>query len=358
MKTQNDNKDFDKGIQGEDGEEDGEDPDQASEEGDPDLIFKVKLDSPEPKGVKISKKNVCLVTIVRSEDLNKNEEAQKKLIEFFLNQRDPTWTQQFKNAVMLGPTLDEDDMMLQDIDLYEALYHFVAIGWKVFFAIIPPASVWNGAASFIISLALIGVVTFVVGEFATVLGCVLGIPESITAITLVALGTSLPDTFASMTAARNSKNADSAIGNITGSNAVNVYLGLGLPWAIASIYWQSNKNKDYEVKAGPLAFSVVVFLLVALVCFAVLLARRFVSSSKILNLSKHIFHLVCWSRAWRFSGWKICIRLFPVWFMGHLYFDVYPPGIRCHIRKRKRMNRMNPKKCKDHEQHYWKMNIF
>ena len=46
MKTQNDNKDFDKGIQGEDGEE-GEDPDQASEEGDPDLIFKVKLDSPE-----------------------------------------------------------------------------------------------------------------------------------------------------------------------------------------------------------------------------------------------------------------------------------------------------------------------
>lgn len=33
-------------------------------------------------------------------------------------------------------------------------------------------------------------------------------------------------------------------------------------------------NKDYEVKAGPLAFSVMVFLAVAMVCFAVLLARR------------------------------------------------------------------------------------
>lgn len=178
---------------------------------------------------------------------------------------------------MLGPTLDEEDMLVQEIDLYEALYHFAAIGWKVFFATIPPAGVWNGAASFLVSLAYIGAVTFVVGEFATVLGCVLGIEESVTAITLVALGTSLPDTFASMNAAKNASNADAAIANITGSNAVNVYLGLGLPWALASIYWQSNMNKDYEVKAGPLAFSVVVFLVVALVCFAVLLARRAVS---------------------------------------------------------------------------------
>ena len=51
------------------------------------------------------------------------------------------------------------------------------------------------------SLVMIGIVTFIVGEIATVLGCAVGLKESITAITLVALGTSLPDTFASMTAA-------------------------------------------------------------------------------------------------------------------------------------------------------------
>jgi hypothetical protein len=69
------------------------DNDEGSEEGEPDLIFKVKLDKPEPKGVKISKKNICLVTIVRNEEFNKNEESQRKLIEFYLAQRDPTWTQ-------------------------------------------------------------------------------------------------------------------------------------------------------------------------------------------------------------------------------------------------------------------------
>ena len=272
---QTDDKAFNQKIQ----DEGSDEPVQESEEGDPDLIFKVKLDSPEPKGVKISKKNVCLVTIVRNEEFNKNEESQRKMIEFYLAQRDPTWSQQFKNAVMLGPTLDEEDMMVQEINLYEALMHFCSIGWNVLFATIPPATVWNGSASFLVSLAYIGGVTFVVGEFATVLGCVLGIEESVTAITLVALGTSLPDTFASMNAAKNASNADAAIANITGSNAVNVYLGLGLPWAIASIYWQSNMQKDYEVKAGPLAFSVVVFLITAMICFAVLIARRFVSIS-------------------------------------------------------------------------------
>jgi len=62
------------------------------------------------------------------------------------------------------------------------------------------------------------------------------------AITFVALGTSLPDTFASKTAAANEKNADNAIGNVTGSNSVNVFLGLGLPWVIAAIYHWAKVN--------------------------------------------------------------------------------------------------------------------
>jgi hypothetical protein len=29
-----------------------------------------------------------------------------------------------------------------------------------------------------------------------------------------------------------------AVGNVTGSNAVNVFLGLGLPWFIAGAFWE------------------------------------------------------------------------------------------------------------------------
>lgn len=59
------------------------------------------------------------------------------------------------------------------------------------------------------------------------------------AITFVALGTSLPDTFASKAAAVGERYADNAIGNVTGSNSVNVFLGLGLPWLIAAIFHEA-----------------------------------------------------------------------------------------------------------------------
>lgn len=123
------------------------------------------------------------------------------------------------------------------------------------------------------ALCFIGFTTAIVAEAATVLGCTVGLKEAVTAITLVAIGTSLPDTFASMTAARTSEFADSAIGNVTGSNSVNVFVGLGLPWVLSSVYAQ-NHGKIYETPPGNLAFSVMLFLCTSMVCFIVLGVRR------------------------------------------------------------------------------------
>lgn len=119
-----------------------------------------------------------------------------------------------------------------------AFMHFFSVGWKVIFALIPPPRIMKGWLCFIVALIFIGVITAIVGEVANLFGCAIGLPASITAITFVALGTSLPDTFASVQAAKQSAGADSAIGNITGSNSVNVFLGLGLPWLIGAIYNQ------------------------------------------------------------------------------------------------------------------------
>ena len=120
---------------------------------------------------------------------------------------------------------------------------------------------------------------------AELLGCVMGIEDSVTAITLVALGTSLPDTFASMTAAKTSDYADAAIGNVTGSNSVNVFLGLGLPWAIAVTYFNMNlPDKIYQVPAGDVAYSVFVFLIVAVVCFMILIAHSEMRRQALIHL--------------------------------------------------------------------------
>uniref|UniRef100_A0A915EII4 Calx-beta domain-containing protein n=1 Tax=Ditylenchus dipsaci TaxID=166011 RepID=A0A915EII4_9BILA len=94
----------------------------------------------------------------------------------------------------------------------------------------------SGWLTFVVAIFAIGMLTAVIGDVASMFGCTIGLKDSVTAITLVAMGTSLPDTFASKTAAVQDKTADSSIGNVTGSNAVNVFLGIGVAWAIAAIY--------------------------------------------------------------------------------------------------------------------------
>lgn len=64
---------------GEEPEVDGEDEEEATE-----VKFKIKLEKPEPNGVKISKKNVCIVTIDKSDEEKGLSNEHQKLLEFYL----------------------------------------------------------------------------------------------------------------------------------------------------------------------------------------------------------------------------------------------------------------------------------
>lgn len=177
------------------------------------------------------------------------------------------WNEQFLEAMNVNGGDIEDAKPL------DYFMHFLSFPWKVMFAFIPPPHYWGGWLCFTFSLIVIGILTAIVGDAAAIFGCLIGLKDSVTAITFVALGTSLPDTFASRIAAKNEKTADNAIGNITGSNSVNIFLGLGLPWVVAAIYWQS-QGLPFTVKAGSLTFSVIVFTICSFICFFILFLRR------------------------------------------------------------------------------------
>lgn len=83
----------------------------------------------------------------------------------------------------------------------------------------------------------------------------------------------ISDTFASKVSAIQDQYADASIGNVTGSNAVNVFLGIGVAWSIAAIFHQS-QGQYFRVEAGTLAFSVTLFTIFAFICIAVLMYRR------------------------------------------------------------------------------------
>jgi len=87
-----------------------------------------------------------------------------------------------------------------------------------------------------ILITIIGLLGIVLGshfavEGATGLAKAMGISERIISLTIIALGTSLPELVTSVTATRKGE-YDIAIGNVVGSNIFNIGIVIGLPIAI------------------------------------------------------------------------------------------------------------------------------
>lgn len=76
-------------------------------------------------------------------------------------------------------------------------------------------------------------------DAAVAIATAIGISEKFIGLTIVALGTSLPELVASVTAAKKG-NADIAIGNIVGSNIFNILFVLGTSALIIPIPYQSS----------------------------------------------------------------------------------------------------------------------
>lgn len=103
----------------------------------------------------------------------------------------------------------------------------------------------------LILIALIGLVFIVLGsdftvDAATKIATELGMGTRFIGLTIVALGTSLPELFTSVAAALKGK-SDIAIGNIVGSNIFNILLIVGLSSVITPIYFAPNFLIDSAV---------------------------------------------------------------------------------------------------------------
>ena len=118
---------------------------------------------------------------------------------------------------------------------------------------------WQALLATVVGLALIVFGSDFAVDAASEIARILGLSERFIGLTIVALGTSLPELFTSVTAARKG-NADIAIGNIIGSNVFNILFVVGLSSLIIPVPFASSFLVDFAV-----AGAAVVFLLLA--CF-------------------------------------------------------------------------------------------
>lgn len=101
------------------------------------------------------------------------------------------------------------------------------------------SSIWKLLVQGVIGLVLVVWGSDVTVDAATSLAEMFGMSERFIGLTIVALGTSLPELFTSVIAARKGK-ADIAIGNIVGSNIFNILFVVGTSALIIPVVFASN----------------------------------------------------------------------------------------------------------------------
>ena len=105
-----------------------------------------------------------------------------------------------------------------------------------------------------IGLIAIGIALLAVGAKLTVDNAVIiaqsfGVPERIIGLTVIAIGTSLPELITSIIAIRKGHH-DIGIGNIIGSNIYNILMIMGISSTIAGVAVMSEVYVDYAVMIG------------------------------------------------------------------------------------------------------------
>ncbi|KAK9161593.1 hypothetical protein Syun_007934 [Stephania yunnanensis] len=192
-----------------------------------------------------------------------------------------TWGKQFLDAVML------EDVQSKKLDsrylrLIRISWHLILMPWRVLFAFMPPCHIAHGWIAFICSLVFISGIAYIVTKLTDLISCVTGIDPYVIAFTALAAGTSWPDLVASKIAAERQTTADSAIANITCSNSVNIYVGIGVPWLIDTAYNYIAYKEPLRIQnAAGLSFSLLIFFLTSIGCIAVLVLRRLIIGAEL-----------------------------------------------------------------------------
>ncbi|KAL5701297.1 hypothetical protein ACHQM5_026647 [Ranunculus cassubicifolius] len=184
------------------------------------------------------------------------------------------WKHQFLDALTLE---NPESRKLNNIYLRLAKisWELILAPWRLLFAFVPPYQIAHGWIAFISSLIFISGIAYIVTKLTDLISCVTGINGYVIAFTALASGTSWPDLIASKIAAERQTTADSAIANITCSNSVNIYIGIGIPWLIDTTYNYIAYREPLRIQnANGLSFSLIIFFITSIACILVLVLRR------------------------------------------------------------------------------------
>lgn len=122
--------------------------------------------------------------------------------------------------------------------------------------------------AFVAAIAWVGIFSYAMVDWASTIGCVLGIPDAVMGLTFLAAGTSVPDLLTSVVVAKQGR-GDMAVSSSIGSNIFDVLIGLPLPWLVYGMV--NDKTPGYVgVQAPTLFFSLIILLVMIMVVVSII----------------------------------------------------------------------------------------
>ncbi|XP_004929869.1 sodium/potassium/calcium exchanger 4 [Bombyx mori] len=129
--------------------------------------------------------------------------------------------------------------------------------------------------TFIMCITWIGSVSYLVAWIITVVGDTLNVPDSITGLTILAAGTSLPEAVSSVLVTKQG-HGTMGISNSIGSNTFDILLCLGLPWLVKSLFYPSTpENHWVTINSSGLSYSVISLLSTLFALYGCLSLNKF-----------------------------------------------------------------------------------
>ncbi|XP_041987136.1 sodium/potassium/calcium exchanger 4-like [Aricia agestis] len=129
--------------------------------------------------------------------------------------------------------------------------------------------------TFIMCITWIGGVSYLVAWIITILGDTLDVPDSITGLTILAAGTSLPEAVSSVLVT-NQGHGTMGISNSIGSNTFDILLCLGLPWLIKSLCYPTEPGNHWvRINSSGLSYSAISLLSTLIIFYASLAFNKF-----------------------------------------------------------------------------------
>ncbi|MEE8555661.1 MAG: calcium/sodium antiporter [bacterium] len=149
--------------------------------------------------------------------------------------------------------------------------------------------------TFGMSIVVIVLLSWVLVEAGVALATALGVPGVIIGLTVLAVGTSVPDMMASMIVARQGK-GDMAVSNAVGSNIFDILIGLGLVWMIMI----QVLGQPIPISTVNLNSSLVLLLATVSALLVVLILQRWAIGRKsgLLLIGVYLLYLVSTIAGW------------------------------------------------------------